>query len=246
MSARLWPSTLYRMPGSGLRTRALHWRSSVPETLSSRSAQPICSPSCSTTTLAKCPSARSHPICVSWRPGPMRPNLRSHLTVSPEPIHVPLSSRCVHLTIRPHVAQAGQRRPCDNVAPRDPCALVRCPQTARPPRSRVQHQLASRNAHHSSPGHRRAPSWLPYIHWCHVTSTRVRHAPAEPSSPAHTARLHQKPSPPSPTSSRLRCNSRTAARPILPPLPTSITPSRHNETSPSHPHSFPLFITADQ
>jgi hypothetical protein len=148
-------STSCRMPGLALRTRALHWRSSVPEPLSSRAAQPICSPSCSTTTHAQFTSARSHPTRVPWQPGPMRstiPNLRPHPTVArTNPRAVSISS-CV--PSNPPARCAGrQRRPCDSVAPCAPCALVRCSQTAWPPRSRARHQLASRDAHRSSPEH---------------------------------------------------------------------------------------------
>jgi hypothetical protein len=124
MSARLSPSTSCLMLGSALRTRALHWRSSVPEPLSSRATQPVCSPFCGTTTHAQLPRACSHPTRVPWRPGPMRPtiaNLRPH--------HRPNQSACrCHLVVRAEQSACttcrGQRRSCDNVAPCAPRALL--------------------------------------------------------------------------------------------------------------------------
>jgi hypothetical protein len=165
MSARLWLSTSCRMPGLALRTCALHWRSSVPEPLSSRAAQPICSLSCGTTTLAKCPSARSHPICVPWRPGPMRPNLRPHLTVSPEPICVPLSSRCVRPARRLHVAPAASTAHA-TTWPRVPCV---CSCAAPKPHGRPTHV---NDTYRSSPEYRWPPSWL-----LHIRPRRVTCAP---------------------------------------------------------------------
>jgi hypothetical protein len=162
MSARLWPTTTCRMPGSALRTRALHWHSSVPEPLSSRAAQPICSLSCGTTTLAKCPSARSHPICVSWRPEPTHPNLRPHLTVSPKQICVSLSSRCARPASCLHVASATSTAHV-TTWPRVPhvrsCAAPK-------PHGRP---TPVRDTYRSSPEHHWPPSWLPHIRPRHVT-----------------------------------------------------------------------------
>jgi hypothetical protein len=94
--------------------------------------------------------ARILPVCRDDL-GPMRPtirpNLRPHLTMSPEPIRVSLPFRRVHPTIRLHVVPAASAARA-TTSPRVP--RVR---SCNPPNAR--HQLASRDAHRSSPEHRR-------------------------------------------------------------------------------------------
>jgi hypothetical protein len=165
----------------------LHWFSSVPEPLSYCAAQPICNPSCSTTTHAQLPRACSHPTYVPWRPEPMRPtipNLRPHPTVArTNPRAIAISS-CVPSN-PPTRRAVRQHRLCDNIAlcaprallPNRPAAPLPCAAPAsvarRPPlvagtppatRTRVAYRTSARV----------------------VSPTRCRAAPTQPWSLAST------------------------------------------------------------
>jgi hypothetical protein len=68
-------------------------------------------------------------------PGHSQPSAASDCATRTNP-RVVVISLCAPLPAR----RAGrQHRPCDNVAPRAPCALVRYSQTARPPQSWARH-----------------------------------------------------------------------------------------------------------
>jgi hypothetical protein len=112
---------------------------------------------------ALAPHALMHCIVSIGRhayfPRPMRPtipNLRPHLTVSPEPICVPLSSRCASQAIRLHVAPAASTAHA-TTSPRVP--RVRSCTTPKP----RGHPTPVRGTYRSLSEQHRPPSWLPQI-----------------------------------------------------------------------------------
>jgi hypothetical protein len=106
------------------------------------------------------------------------PNFRPHLSVPPEPIRVPLSSRCARLCL--HVASAASTAHAI-MSPRVPrvrsCAAPK-------PHGRP---TPGRDTYPSSPEHRRPLSWLPHICPRRVTCASPHPVPHHSRAPEQLA-----------------------------------------------------------